>query len=286
MGKYKFYTDGIKTIRVKENEIPPVNFYPGRTFNHKSWNKGLTKDDPRVAANIEKSRQARLDNDSYHSWNQGLTKETNESLRKVSEKVSLARKGKKAWNKGIPASEERKKKQSESMKGKVPYNKGLTKEINLSLKAASDKLLGHECFVKDWIAAKAKEYETKKLNHSFNTSKPEDLYYDELCKKYNSEDIIRQYRDDRYPFNCDFYIKSEDLFIELHYSWAHCYEPYDEDNIRHKELLNELSEKSEKSSYYKDVIYCWTDLDVRKLKCMRENNLNFQIIYPNLIITK
>jgi hypothetical protein len=285
MGKFKFYTDGIKTIKVKENEIPPVNFYPGRTFNHKSWNKGLTKADPRVAASIEKGRQTRLDNDSYQSWNKGLTKEINESLRKVSEKVSLAKKGKPSWNKGIPASEERKKKQSESMKGNIPYNKGLNKEINKSLKSASDKLLGHKCFVTDWEAAKAKEYETKKRNNSFNTSKPEEEYYIKLCEEYGKHNVLRQFRDSRYPFNCDFYIKSEDLFIELHYSWTHCYEPYDSDNPQHQELLKDLVKKSETSSYYRDVIYCWTDLDVRKLMILRQNNLNFNIIYPNLIIT-
>ena len=62
---------------------------------------------------------------------------------------------------------------------------------------------------------KLKIYKTKKQNHSFNTSSYEDVFYSKLLLIFDSEDIIRQYYDDRYPFNCDFYIKSKDLFIEL-----------------------------------------------------------------------
>lgn len=63
--------------------------------------------------------------------------------------------------------------------------------------------------------SKKKEYITKKQNNSFNKSKPEEYFYNYLLHKYSKEDIVRQYRDERYPFACDFYIKSQDLFIEL-----------------------------------------------------------------------
>lgn len=33
------------------------------------------------------------------------------------------------------------------------------------------------------------------------------------------------------------------------------------------------------SNYYKNAIYTWTDLDVRKVKIAKENNLNFVAIY-------
>jgi len=50
----------------------------------------------------------------------------------------------------------------------------------------------------------------------------EDNYYDELIAIYGANDIIRGYRDIRYSnngykFQCDFYIKSEDLFIECNF---------------------------------------------------------------------
>lgn len=62
---------------------------------------------------------------------------------------------------------------------------------------------------------KNKEYETKRKRGTFNASKPEDIYYSHLVEKYGADDVIRQYKDERYPFACDFYIKSKDTFIEL-----------------------------------------------------------------------
>ena len=31
--------------------------------------------------------------------------------------------------------------------------------------------------------------------------------------------------------------------------------------------------------YYDKIIYTWTDLDVRKLECFKDNNLNYKIFY-------
>ena len=68
---------------------------------------------------------------------------------------------------------------------------------------------------------KAKEYATKKKNNSFSTSKPEDRVYAFLCKRFNVDDVIRQFKSEKYPFNCDFYIKSLDFYIECNFSWTH-----------------------------------------------------------------
>lgn len=35
----KFYTDGVKTIKIDENQIPPEGFRLGRTFAVNPWNK-------------------------------------------------------------------------------------------------------------------------------------------------------------------------------------------------------------------------------------------------------
>lgn len=50
-------------------------------------------------------------------------------------------------------------------------------------------------------------------------------YKTELESLYGSDNVISQYQDKRYKnpktgvlFNCDFYIPSEDLFIELNYT--------------------------------------------------------------------
>ena len=239
-----FYTNGIKTIKLEDGQDIPEGFYKGRTFKSNPWNKGLTKEtDPRVLDNSLKTHKTRKEKNNYISWNTGLTKETNETLLNTSQKISQSRIGKSSWNKGIKRTPEQNKKQSLSMMGSIPWNKGLTKETNGSLKRMSEKMLNHECFVKDWNSAKEKEYQTKTKNKSFNTSKPEDNLYKELCIKYGKENVLRQYRDERYPFNCDFYIKTEDLFIELNYFIAHCSHPYDKYNKDDIELLNSIKNK-------------------------------------------
>lgn len=284
-----FYTDGIKTIKLEDGDVIPEGFYKGRTFKSNPWNKGLTKeDDERIAQNASAMRETRIKDGTFVSWNTGLTKETNESLKIVSEKVSKARKGKPSWNKGIPATEEQKRKQSEAMQGKTSWNKGLTKETNDSVRSTSEKMLGHECFVSDWEEAKRKEYETRRENGTFCTSKPEDDYYESLCNKYGKDDIIRQYFDkDRYPFKCDFYIKSIDTFIEYNGNWTHGDHPFNAQNPDDVELLLKWKELSEHDNgYYKGAVYTWSVLDVKKLQTLRNNRLNFIIIYPqkNLII--
>lgn len=286
----KFFTDGIKTIKLNEGDPIPSGFYPGRTFNAKPWNKGLTKtDDPRIAQNIEHMRETRIKNKSFNSWNKGLTKETSESLRIVAEKISAATQGRTAWNKGKKASEQQKKLQSEAMKGHIPWNKGLTKDINDSLKSSSVKLTGHECYVKDWDSAKLKAYNTKKQNKSFNTSKPEAELINYLINKYGEDDIIHPYRDDRYPYNCDAYIKSLDLFIELNATFehnTHPYNPNDPSDVREADNLRIKAEKLSNNNRYWNALKWWTEIDPQKLETFRKNKLNFCIIYPNNLIIK
>lgn len=96
------------------------------------------------------------------------------------------------------------------------HSKELTMKLNLEKGRETNlKKYGNE-FVVRTNECKAKIYNTKKEHNTFNTSKPEDLFYEELKKLFTSDDIIRQHKDNiRYPFNCDFYIKSLDMFIEL-----------------------------------------------------------------------
>ena len=55
-------------------------------------------------------------------------------------------------------------------------------------------------------------WETTKKNGWYKTSL-EDRYFPLLKEKF--PDIIQHYVSDRYPFECDFYIPSKDLYIEL-----------------------------------------------------------------------
>lgn len=121
---------------------------------------------------------------------------------------------------------------------------------------------------------KQKCYETHKRNNSFHTSKTEDKVFQILLTKF--PEVIRQYKEERYPFMCDFYVPSEDLFIELNYHWTHgkkLFENSEKDNL----FLNKW--KSKDSKYYKNAIYTWTILDVQKYNKAKENNLNYLAFY-------
>ena len=123
---------------------------------------------------------------------------------------------------------------------------------------------------------KIKEYNSKKKNNTFNTSKPEELIFNKLKSKF--PDVIHHYTtDSRYPFECDFYIPSKDLFIELHFHWTHGKEPFNENNVNHVKQLNLW--KSKTTKFYKIAINVWTNRDVKKLKIANKNNLNYKIFY-------
>jgi transposase-like protein len=120
---------------------------------------------------------------------------------------------------------------------------------------------------------------TKKLNHTFNSSKSEDKFYEILKLKY--VDVERQYSYYRYPFYCDFYIPEKDLFIELNEFWTHGKEAFDVTNNDHIKKMNGWQEKAKTSKFYQGAIETWTIRDVKKRKCAKENNINYIEIFGN-----
>lgn len=124
-----------------------------------------------------------------------------------------------------------------------------------------------------------KRCNTKRLNNTFNTSNPEEKYYTYLITKYGVDNVIRQYKDERYPFNCDFYIPSEDLFIELNILWVHGKHPFNPLNEEDLNTLNKWKKKTIKSKFYEKAIDIWTRADVEKQKIAKLNGLNYKAIY-------
>lgn len=116
-----------------------------------------------------------------------------------------------------------------------------------------------------------KTYKTKKINRTFNTSQLEEDSYIIIKDKY--DDVIRQYKDERYPFNCDFYIPSLDLFIEIQGLWTHGKHPYNENNNDDVELANKW--KTSSSKYYNSAYETWAIKDVLKRNIAKHNNLNY-----------
>ena len=121
--------------------------------------------------------------------------------------------------------------------------------------------------------SREKEYQTRKKNGSFNTSKPEKELL-EYIKLY-FPDVEYQYKNKKeYPFRCDFYIPELNLYIEYNGLWTHGGHPFDENNQEDIDKLNLW--KSKNTKYYNVAIKVWTDLDVRKRTIAKNNNLNYK----------
>ena len=122
--------------------------------------------------------------------------------------------------------------------------------------------------------------ETKKKNGTTNTSRYEEDTYKELCLYYGKDDIVWSYsNDERYPFTCDFYIKSLDLFIELNIHPSHGDHSFDSNNTDDVLLLEQLKNKNDEWSNM--IIDVWTQRDVRKINYARKNNLKYLCIYAD-----
>lgn len=162
------------------------------------------------------------------------------------------------WNKGKHLSDEQKKHISETLNGRPSPMKGRKRSEETNRKIN----------------------ETKRLLGTFNTSKEEDEVFNILKEAYGNGGVIRGYSSDtRYPFQCDFYIPSFDLFIECNFHWTHGGKKYDSSDMFCQSKLKEWEEKSEQSKYYKNAIYCWTDLDIRKFDVAVKNSLNYKAYY-------
>ena len=118
---------------------------------------------------------------------------------------------------------------------------------------------------------KQKCYDTKKKNNTFNKSKIEKELEVELRKIF--QDLKTQYKSEVYPFDCDFYIPSLDLYIEYNGTWTHGGHFFDKNNQEDLKIL-ELW-KSKNTKYYESAINVWTQRDVLKLNTALENNLNY-----------
>ena len=227
---------------------------------------------------------------------------------------SNSHKGKSSWNKGVSLSNDAREKISNSLKGNIPWNKGLTAtnsedvkkncasakqskinkygnaygKLNIKLTDEHKKKISesHKGLLKGRKLSEevlkiklTKEYITRKLNNSFNTSKVEEDFYKKLLEENKTKTIYRQYKDERYPFYCDFYIVEDDLFIELNAHWTHGGRPYDPNDASCQEQLKIWQEKAKTSQYTANAITTWTVRDVEKQRIAKENNLNYEVIY-------
>lgn len=129
-----------------------------------------------------------------------------------------------------------------------------------------------------WLKNKIeKSNNTKKKNKTFNTSKSELEIYNIIKEQYS--DVVYQYKDKRYPFICDYYIPSLDLFIEYNGHWSHNNHSFNSNDENDINILEKWQEKAKTSNFYKKAIEVWTKRDVAKIKKAKKNKLNYLIIW-------
>ena len=152
-------------------------------------------------------------------------------------------------------------------------------------KYGAENVFGSDYF-KKIIKSRQKEIQekrdkTKRKNHTFNVSKPEERCYDILVNKFGVDNVIRQYKSDLYPFHCDFYIKSINAYIECNYHWTHCGHKFDCNNKDDVNKLEQMKEKYESSNHQMCGcgIKTWTERDHKKFEAAKNNNLKYLVFY-------
>lgn len=278
-----WYNNGEIEIQRGPNELVPNGFIRGRlpASELSRYNQHL--------AQINKSKeQKELENKKRSD----TLKATYANKSQEEKDLALMRRRQTWKNKSEDEILAYRKKLSDNTKGKnlgkEPWNKGLTKEtderVAKSAKTLSDTNLQRYSQLKQFDPDYFNKWrnninDVMRTNNSFNRSLEEDKYYDKLIKEYGEDNVIRWYSDDRYPFACDFYIPSEDLFIELNKHWTHGGHLFDELNLNDISKLEYWQERAKTSRYYKNAIYTWTILDVKKAQIAKQNHLNYKVIY-------
>lgn len=129
-----------------------------------------------------------------------------------------------------------------------------------------------------------KKYETMTKNNTWpaGESKPEKEIYELLCQKFTNVEK-QYYTDKRYPFRCDFYVPELDLFIEYQGYQSHGFHPFNPDNEKDLEKVDnwwqkyfELVEKNnDPDNAYIAYINTWTIRDPLKRETAKRNKLNW-----------
>lgn len=157
-------------------------------------------------------------------------------------------------------------------------------EIREKIKSTVLKNTGYDSYFKV-PDVRIKAYGELLNNSKTGTSKMEDNLCNYLAE-LGVDDVIQQYYSDEYPYPCDFYLPSLNMYIEYQGSQYHNGKSYlgTKDDIAE---LNSLIEKDKeycsknnlKISQYANIAKKWSDIDCRKREYAKEHNLKFLEVY-------
>lgn len=158
-------------------------------------------------------------------------------------------------------------------------NPAKSKQVQDKMKATCMEHYGVDNIWKDRNSRmRAKKKAQQSMYKHGNRSSLEDLleqYFIENHINYESE----YNKDNRYPYFCDFYLSEFDLFIEINEYYTHCGHWFDPTNLVDVNQLNEFIEKSKVHSMYETCIRVWTQSDVEKRNCAKNNKLNYVVLW-------
>lgn len=120
-----------------------------------------------------------------------------------------------------------------------------------------------------------KSYNTKIRKGTSNQSKSENEFLHKLeILGIDKDNIIHHYIDtNRYPYNCDFYIKSKDLFIEYQGHWTHGPDIFNKNDENQLNYLIKMQDKGINMD-------TWINRDPKKLNTALKNKINLILVYP------
>ena len=118
-----------------------------------------------------------------------------------------------------------------------------------------------------------------KIENNSTTSLLEIKIYDFLIKTFGKDFVIPQYKSEKYPFFCDFYIKSLDLYIEINGHPSHGKHPFEKDSVEDLQFVNFCKMKN--SPFFNKIIEVWTIRDVEKRNLARKNNVNLLEVFSS-----
>lgn len=296
MIKRIYYTDGNREIRIKPGETIPKGFRKGRMHPcnttsdtvkinngevEKHWPKGEKLPDDyqlgRLPKNLNPKKQSQtLRDKQFHHYNNGIKEIFISQDEPIPEGFIPGR---------LPMTIEQKQKISQSHIGKHHTDeskKKISENSNNNREKAQKTYEKETGYPNPFSNPEVREKieETKRTNGTFNTSKPEEALYEQLVNTYGKNNVLRNYKKDpRYPFRCDFYIRSKDLFIELNNHWTHGKHPFDPNNKEDLDKLLEWKEKSKVSAFYRQAIQTWTVRDPLKIKTAKDNKIHYICLY-------
>ena len=154
-------------------------------------------------------------------------------------------------------------------------NPAKTKQVQDKMKATCLERYGVDNIWKD---RDSRIQAIKKMYKHGHRSSFEDLlaqYFDDNHIKYKTE----YNKDIRYPYFCDFYLPDFDLFIEINGYWTHGGHWFDPTNSSDINKVHALTKKSKGHSMYNTCIEVWTQSDVEKRNCAKNNKLNYVVLW-------